>query len=115
MKKQTKLIWGLVIALIAVIFVLLNTESVTINFGFVQPRVPLIIVLIVMTLIGAFFAWILARQDFPEDEKKLRSQMQKQEQDLERKITERDQQIESLKEKLAQVNKTDAKSGNKSE
>lgn len=100
MKKQTKLIWGLILALIAVLFVLLNTEPVMINFGFFQPRVPLIIVLIVMMLVGAIFAWILGRQDWPEDKRKIEKEQAQQTQDLQNKLTARDQKIQELEKQV---------------
>lgn len=100
MKKQTKLIWGLILALIAVLFVLLNTAPVMINFGFFQPRVPLIMVLIVMMLVGAIFAWILARQDWPEDKRKIEKEHAQQTQDLQKELTARDQKIQELEKQV---------------
>lgn len=58
-KKQLKLIIGLIVALIAVIFVVLNTEAVAINFGFFKVRLPLIIILVVMVIIGILLGWFL--------------------------------------------------------
>lgn len=55
MEKQRNLIIGSVVALIAVIFVVLNTSPVAINFGFFKVRLPLIVVLVVMVIIAWFF------------------------------------------------------------
>lgn len=57
MEKQRNLIIGSVVALIAVIFVVLNTSPVAINFGFFKVRLPLIVVLVVMVIIGMIIAW----------------------------------------------------------
>ena len=50
MEKQRNLIIGSVVALIAVIFVVLNTSPVAINFGFFKVRLPLIVMLVVVML-----------------------------------------------------------------
>lgn len=51
MNKQRNLVIGLIIVLVLVIFACLNTEPVAINFGFFQPKMPLIIVLVIMLLL----------------------------------------------------------------
>lgn len=53
MKKNWKVIVGLVLVLIIIIFAMLNMEKATINFGFVQVNQPLIILIVASTLIGA--------------------------------------------------------------
>lgn len=61
MEKQRNLIIGSVVALIAVIFVVRNTSPVAINFGFFKVRLPLIVVLVVMVIIGMIIAWFFGR------------------------------------------------------
>lgn len=61
MKNQKNLIIGSILALIAVIFVVLNTSPVAINFGFFKVKLPLIIVLVVMVIIGMIIAWFFGR------------------------------------------------------
>lgn len=60
MKKQGRLITVLVLALIVVIFAVLNVEPVAINFGFTHVRWPLIIVILVSLLIGAIITFLAA-------------------------------------------------------
>lgn len=60
-KKQINLIISLIVALIAVIFVVLNTAPVAINFGFFRVKLPLIIVLVVMVIIGILLGWFLGQ------------------------------------------------------
>lgn len=60
-KRQINLIISLVVALIAVIFVVLNTAPVVINFGFFRLKLPLIIVLVVMVIIGVLLGWFLGQ------------------------------------------------------
>lgn len=59
-KRQINLIIGLVVALVAVIFVVLNTEAVAINFGFFKVKLPLIIILVMMVIIGILLGWFLS-------------------------------------------------------
>jgi putative membrane protein len=61
-KYQTKLIISLVMILLLVIFAVLNTKEVAINFGFAQAKLPLIIVLVVMFLLGAVVSLLLTRK-----------------------------------------------------
>ncbi|RVU70614.1 MULTISPECIES: lipopolysaccharide assembly protein LapA domain-containing protein [Lactobacillus] len=56
-RRQLNLIIGLIIALVAVIFVVLNTNPVAINFGFFKVKLPLIVVLVVMVIVGVLLGW----------------------------------------------------------
>lgn len=67
-KQQINLIISLIVALIAVIFVVLNTKPVSINFGFFSLKLPLIIVLVVMIIIGILLGYFLGR-DHQEEKK----------------------------------------------
>lgn len=60
-KKQLNIIIGSVITLLAVIFVVLNTNPVAINFGFFKVKLPLIIVLVVMVIVGILLGWFLVQ------------------------------------------------------
>lgn len=60
MKKQGRLITVLLLALIVVIFAVLNVAPVAINFGFAHVKWPLIIVIIVSLLIGAIITFLAA-------------------------------------------------------
>ena len=68
MEKQRNLIIGSVVALIAVIFVVLNTSPVAINFGFFKVRLPLIVVLVVM---GMIIAWFFGRDSKEKTDQKV--------------------------------------------
>ena len=58
--KQTRFVIGLVIALIVVIFAVLNVNPVTVSFGFTRVKLPLIILIIVSLLLGALITLLLA-------------------------------------------------------
>lgn len=64
-KKQIKLIIGLIISLLAVIFVVINTNPVKINFGFFAVKLPLIVILVLMVIIGILLGYFL----HPEQQK----------------------------------------------
>lgn len=53
MKNQWRLVLVLLLALVIVIFALLNVAPVTVHFGFGTAKWPLIIVIIVSLLLGA--------------------------------------------------------------
>ncbi|QNQ80497.1 LapA family protein [Lactobacillus sp. PV034] len=100
MKKQSnqfKLVLGLIIALILLIFVVLNVEPVAINFGFFQPKMPLIIILVLMMLLGAIVSWLLGNS---ENKYKVNKSLKKQESSFkkqyERTIAEKEQKISEL-------------------
>ena len=67
MEKEKNLIIGSIITLIAVIFVVLNTSPVTINFGFFKVKLPLIVILAVMVIIGMIIAWFFGRDKKEKD------------------------------------------------
>ncbi|WP_119326821.1 lipopolysaccharide assembly protein LapA domain-containing protein [Companilactobacillus musae] len=58
--KQSRFVIGLVIALIVVIFAVLNVNPVTVSFGFTRVKLPLIILIIVTLLLGAIITMLLA-------------------------------------------------------
>ncbi|ABX27106.1 DUF1049 domain-containing protein [Lactobacillus helveticus] len=67
MEKEKNLIIGSIITLIAVIFVVLNTSPVAINFGFFKVKLPLIVILVVMVIIGMIIAWFFGRDKKEKD------------------------------------------------
>ena len=76
MNKQRNLVIGLIIVLVLVIFACLNTEPVAINFGFFQPKMPLIIVLVIMLLLGALVSLLIGKGEkvSPDVKKELAKQ-----------------------------------------
>ena len=58
-KRQINLIIILNLTLLAVIFVVMNTNPVTINFGLFPLKLPLIIVLVIMIIIGIIIGYFL--------------------------------------------------------
>ncbi|NRO30474.1 lipopolysaccharide assembly protein LapA domain-containing protein [Lactobacillus helveticus] len=67
MEKEKNLIIGSIITLIAVIFVVLNTSPVAINFGFFKVKLPLIVILVVMVIIGMIIAWFFGHDKKEKD------------------------------------------------
>lgn len=56
MKKQWSLIGILVLVLVIVIFSWLNVQPVTVNFGFSQVTMPLVVILVISLLLGGILA-----------------------------------------------------------
>nr|WP_252894951.1 lipopolysaccharide assembly protein LapA domain-containing protein [Liquorilactobacillus satsumensis] len=53
MKNQWRMILALVLALIVIIFALLNTQDVAVNFIFGKFSLPLVLLLVISLLVGA--------------------------------------------------------------
>ncbi|MCP9328340.1 lipopolysaccharide assembly LapA domain-containing protein [Liquorilactobacillus satsumensis] len=56
MKNQWRMILALVLALIVIIFALLNTQDVAVNFIFGKFSLPLVLLLMISLLVGALVA-----------------------------------------------------------
>ncbi|CCI81534.1 lipopolysaccharide assembly protein LapA domain-containing protein [Lactobacillus hominis] len=101
--KQSKLVFGLVIVLILVIFACLNIEPVAINFGFFQPQMPLIIILVIMMLLGALVSLLLGNGEkgkSKENAKALAEQKQKLEKEFQKTLADKNQKISELEAKV---------------
>ncbi|WP_300558788.1 lipopolysaccharide assembly protein LapA domain-containing protein [Companilactobacillus sp.] len=71
-KRQWRFVIGLIIALIVVIFAILNVNPVTISFGFTHIKLPLIVLIIVTLILGALITVLLANTGSKDkDDKKL--------------------------------------------
>ena len=82
MKMQGRLITILILALIVVVFAVLNVDPVAINFGFTTVDWPLIIVIVVSLLIGAIITF-LAATGSSLSQRKAQKQWTKEKADLE--------------------------------
>ena len=59
-KKQWRLVVGIILILVIVIFAILNIEVVPINFGFTQLNSPLIIIIFISLLLGSLLTLLSA-------------------------------------------------------
>lgn len=57
MKNQWRVILGLVLVLIVVIFAVLNNQAVPVNFGFTKISGPLILIILGSAIIGST-SWV---------------------------------------------------------
>lgn len=128
MKKNWKVILGLVLAIIVVIFSAMNMETVTVNFGFHTFKQPLIILILISVLIGAILIALFSsganlsqkhqiRQLSKEldktkqgQEKNIQDRIKTLQENYESLLSEKEDQINQLKEKLSKENKTTSKS-----
>lgn len=60
MKKQTSFIMVLILTLLVVVFAILNVSPVSINFGFAQVKLPMVVILILTLLLGALIVFLLS-------------------------------------------------------
>ena len=88
MKGQQRFIIGLVLALILIVFALLNGQDVSVNFFGIQLKWPLIVIIAVSVLIGAVVTWLISTSAVSSAKKQIR--------ELQQRITE-----------LTKSNKTD--------
>ncbi|KRK65474.1 hypothetical protein FC72_GL000944 [Companilactobacillus tucceti DSM 20183] len=94
--KQSRFVIGLVIALIVVIFAILNVNPVTVSFGFTHIKLPLIVLIIVTLLLGAIITMLLSSTGNKKNDKKLSRNAKKQFSNL--KVSNDSQIADALKE-----------------
>ncbi|MFD1433142.1 lipopolysaccharide assembly protein LapA domain-containing protein [Lacticaseibacillus yichunensis] len=73
MKNQQRLIVGLVLALVLIIFAVLNGQAVAVNFFGAQFSWPLIVVIIVSVLIGALITFLVSSTSMAKNSKALKA------------------------------------------
>ncbi|WP_225419629.1 lipopolysaccharide assembly protein LapA domain-containing protein [Lapidilactobacillus wuchangensis] len=118
MKKQTRFILVLVLALVVVVFALLNVAPTIISFGFTKVKLPLIVVLLLTLILGALIALLLStsssfsakkQKKALDQELKALKQNQQAEIDqavataretIEQQLVEKDTEISDLKARL---------------
>lgn len=78
-KKQWRFVIGLIIALVVIVFAILNIDPVTVSFGFTTIKLPLILLIIVTLLLGALITVLLAGNNSKnKDDQKLSRSAKKQ-------------------------------------
>ncbi|WP_125605647.1 LapA family protein [Lapidilactobacillus bayanensis] len=90
MKKQTGFILGLVLALIVVIFAIMNVETIAINFGFTKVELPLILILLISLVLGAVIAALLSTGTTVS----LKRQTKKLQKDLDAAVQSQQEQVD---------------------
>ncbi|EJE98191.1 lipopolysaccharide assembly protein LapA domain-containing protein [Liquorilactobacillus mali] len=95
MKNQWRMILALVIALVVIVFALLNTQEVELNFLFGKFSLPLVLILVVSLLLGALVAVLVSTMTIVGLKRELKKkndnekQIKKQfEEDYQKKLTE---------------------------
>lgn len=119
MKKQWTTVFLILIALIVVLFAVLNVDPIAINFGFTIIKMPLAVILIVTLLIGVLMAVLLSTGiilNYKSEEKKLRKEIEaveaQKEEEKEKLIQSHQQEVENLlqetehsKQEIRQLNR----------
>ena len=75
MKGQQRFIIGLVLALILIVFALLNGQDVSVNFFGIQLKWPLIVIIAVSVLIGAVVTWLISTSAVSSAKKQLQQRI----------------------------------------
>ena len=97
MKNQWRIILGLILTLVIVIFAILNNQQVAINFGFTAIQAPLIIVIIGAAFIGAVVIAFVATSSYVKQNKELKALRNQQITDdavIEKRVAERKAELE---------------------
>ncbi|GMA47213.1 lipopolysaccharide assembly LapA domain-containing protein [Tetragenococcus muriaticus] len=96
MKNQWRIILGLVLTLLIVLFAVMNNMDVPINFGFSQLSAPLVIIIIGSAFLGAIVIALVATSTIWQQRKEIKG-LKKQLGDLEQSI---DQKVADKREEL---------------
>lgn len=97
MKNQWRIILGLVLTLLIVIFAMLNTMTVKLNFGFSEISAPLIIVVIGSAFVGSVIIALVTTGTIWQqrrENKQLQKQVTQLNQEIEKNITEKKEELE---------------------
>lgn len=97
MKNQWRIIIGLVLTLMIVIFAVLNNMNVPVNFGFSQFSAPLIIVIIGSAFLGAVIVALVATGTMWQQRreiKQLRQQVDSLTKDIDKKVADKKEELE---------------------
>lgn len=121
MKNQWRLVAGIVLILIITLFAVFNVNTVPVSFGFTSVEGPLIIVILLSLLMGSLITLLVATGSATKKNKefkKMRAEIaskgtevqraiddtkatyQKQVEELQNQLLERDNKIKSLEEEL---------------
>lgn len=121
MKNQWRLVAGIILIIIIVLFAVFNVDSVPVNFGFAVVDGPLIIVILVSLLMGALITLLVATGSATKKNKEFKQMRteidtkgkeiqaavdatkvgyEQQLTDLRAELTQKDQKIKSLEEEL---------------
>ena len=73
MKNQWRVILGLVLVLIVVIFAVLNNQAVPVNFGFTKISGPLILIILGSAIIGALVGLLTSTTTIWNQRKELKA------------------------------------------
>lgn len=97
MKNQWRIILGLVLTLMIVLFAVMNNMDVPINFGFSQLTAPLVIIIIGSAFLGAIVIALVATSTIWQQRKeikKIKKQLGELEQSLDQKVADKRQELE---------------------
>ncbi|KRM72580.1 LapA family protein [Lacticaseibacillus brantae] len=116
MKNQQRLIIGLVLSLVLVVFAILNGQAVEVNFFGAKASWPLILVIVGSVILGALITFLVSTSTASQMKKQIK-QLQAERDDLaankpdvdnaiKQAIKPYEQQVKDLQAQLAQAKKS---------
>ncbi|MGY3778236.1 LapA family protein [Isobaculum melis] len=105
MKNQWRLILGLILVLMVVIFAVLNVSAVPVNFGFIEAEWPLILVILGSLILGALTAVLISTGTNFQIKKELKSMKEALGQADEKAATTFKKEKESYEQKIQDLTK----------
>lgn len=121
MKNQWRLVASIILILIITLFAVFNVDTVPVNFGFTSIKGPLIIVILLSLLMGSLITLLVATGSASKKNKEfkqmraeidskgsdiqravdeVKANHQKQVEELQNQLLEKDSKIKSLEEEL---------------
>ena len=108
MKNQWRLIAGIIVLFIIIVFAVLNVDDVPVNFGFGEVIAPLIIIIFISLLLGSLLTLLVSTVATGHRNKELKTlrgkvnQQEEQSQEAIKRVrTQYEERIQALEESLA--------------
>ncbi|MDE1547902.1 lipopolysaccharide assembly protein LapA domain-containing protein [Jeotgalibaca caeni] len=108
MKNQWRLIAGIIVLFIIIVFAVLNVDDVPVNFGFGEVIAPLIIIIFISLLLGSLLTLLVSTVATGHRNKELKTlrgkvnQQEEQSQEAIKRVrTQYEERIQALQESLA--------------
>ncbi|PLS34637.1 DUF1049 domain-containing protein [Carnobacterium maltaromaticum] len=114
MKNQWRLVVGIILVLIIVLFAIFNVDAVPVNFGFIKVDWPLIMIILGSLFIGAIATVLVStsssmqvkkelkkvKKELDEKDSQTKEQLSKVQAEYEQELLEKEVEIEAKQKKI---------------
>lgn len=114
MKNQWRLVVGIILVLIIVLFAIFNVEAVPVNFGFIKVDWPLIMIILGSLFIGAIATVLVStsssiqvkkelkkvKKELDDKDNQTKEQLSKVQAEYEQELLEKEVEIEAKQKKI---------------